>query len=1035
MTQPTLAQRLQGLTATLLIVLFVVGMPLALIAVGAAPWDADWSQVPTQLTSPDDGHLFMAVLAVLAWGAWAFVALLVLLAIWGLIRGLPAPSIPGLGAPQQAIGQLVAVAALLFVAAPTVVAAFPTPPSHAAAAPVLETPRLAAVDAPPVLPETAPVLVAADTTTTERSTIDYTVKRGDSLWKIAERLLGDGARFQEIVELNKAVLNGRPDFIVSGTVLKVPYVVTEPEADRPAEEYVVEPGDTLSEIAEAKLGDPLLYPELFAASRDTVQPDGAMLTDPDLIRPGWEITIPGQAKHKAETPAEPPVEVVPPVDVEPPVGTPPAEPTATAEPEHEPTATTADQADDDVESSAPGWMLPGLTGAGAVLAALVLLAVRAHRNTQLRYRRPGQTIAPPPPELRAVEKTVFVTGAPLTSTIEDLDRALMHLAGEFSDSGRALPQLVTATLAKGTVTLYLAEDADLPQPWTGGGTDWSLVLNEPLPERGDVLPPYPLLVTVGQDDLGLHLVNLEHLGVVALAGDPERGKALARHVAAELALNPWSTIVEVNLVGLGEELAPLDSLRLRHHADGEQIVASAARDVAATLENGWEDPDPYRVVITTGEGTAELAPLLTSPSSRIGTALVSLAAPVPKSTVFDLDHAGRLRAPVLGLDVQAAGLTSDEAKACAAIVDVTRESQPVTMPPFEQAADGWMALADQAGALREELTDVREEGPAGDGSLLPEAAETYVEAAATTVEDVNALAPVVPEQVRRTVEEADPTLDEDVADWFDEAQPRPRLQLLGPTRVFAHGDAVAVAKRRPYFVELVAYLALHSDGVFSRNLAEDFGIKQSRARTDLSTIRDWLGTNPRTGELVLPRRDLNTPEHTVDNGYSLRGLLVDFDLFRRLRARGQARGADGLNDLKIALKLVAGEPFSNLRKDGWAWLFEGDRLHEIAAHMIVDTAHIVAISAQTDDDLDTARWASEIACEAAPYDEISRLDLVKVAAAQGHIELAERMLNHDVFNRTDDYLPPIDLPKRTRRVVEKEGWGNAPGPRRTGGSR
>jgi nucleoid-associated protein YgaU len=972
----------------------------------------------------------MAVIATVAWVAWAFVAVSVVLEAVSQVRGLPSPTLPGLGAPQRAVGQLVTIAALLFVAAaPTVIAAFPAPPAlGATAAPVLETPRLAAVEAPPVLPAAAPVLVSADATTTETSTIDYTVKRGDSLWKIADRLLGDGARFPEIVALNKAVLNGRPDFIVSGTVLKVPHEVTDPEANRPTEEYTVRPGDTLSEIAEAKLGDPMRYPELFEASRETVQPDGTPLTDPDLIRPGWEITIPGQAKHKAEVPEEPPVEVVPPVDVEPPATTPPAEPipepTATAEPEPEPVVTTADHADNDVDSSAPGWLLPGLTGAGAVLSALVLLAVRAHRNTQLRYRRPGQTIAPPPEELRAVEKTAFVSGAPLTTIIEDLDLALMHLAGECSDSGRALPALVTATLDKGTATLHLAEDAALPEPWIGAGSNWSLKLGEPLPERGDVLPPYPLLVTVGQDDDGLRLVNLEHLGVVALTGDPERSKALARHVAAELALNPWSTIVEVNVVGLGEELAALDTLRLRHHTDGQQIIATTAGGVAMALENGWGDPDPYRVVITTGEGTVELAPLLASPSSRIGIALVSLAAPVPESRVFEVNHAGRLRAPFLGLDLQSAGLTSEEAKACAAIVDLTRESEPVEVPPFDQAADGWRAYADQAGALREELTHVREEGPAGDGSLLPEAAEVYVEAAATNVEDVETLAPVVPAQVRRTVEEADSTLDEDVADWFDETEPRPKLQLLGPARVHAHGDAVAVAKRRPYFIELVAYLALHAEGVFSRNLAEDFGIKQSRARTDLSTIRDWLATNPRTGELVLPRRDLNTPEHTVDNGYSLHGLLVDFDLFRRLRARGQACGADGINDLKIALKLVAGQPFSNLRKDGWAWLFEGDRLHEIAAHMIVDTAHIVAVAAQAEDDLDTARWASEIACEAAPYDEICRLDLVKVATAQGHIELAERMLDHDIFNRTDDYLPPIDLPKRTRGVVEKEGWGN-----------
>ncbi|MBJ7353946.1 MAG: LysM peptidoglycan-binding domain-containing protein [Thermoleophilaceae bacterium] len=1028
MTQPALRQRLQGLAATLVILLLVTGAPFLLVAIGAAPWTADLGELRTLLASPDDGTLAMVVIAAVAWVAWLFVAVSVVLEVVSQVRGLPVPSLPGLGAPQRAVGQLVAVAALLFVAAPTVVAAFPAPPAHAAAAaPALETPRLAAIDVAHVLPEAAPVLIAAHSSTPEKSTIDYTVKRGDSLWKIADRLLGDGARFPEIVELNKSVLNGRPDFIVAGTVLTVPYEADEPDAGRQAEEYVVQPGDTLSEIAEAKLGDPMRYPELYEASRDTVQSDGATLSDPDLIRPGWEITIPGRAKHKAEVPEEPPIDVVPPAD-SPPVKTPPAEPipmpTATAEPDPDPAVATADQGDHEGESSAPGWLVPGLTGAGAVLAALVLLAVRAHRNTQLRYRRPGQSIAPPPPELRAVEKTALVSGASLTSTIQSLDRALSHLAGECSDAGRTLPSAVTATLATGTVTLHLAEPANLPEPWTGEGCEWSLGLNQLLPDRDDVLPPYPLLVTVGQDGGGLHLVNLEHLGVVALAGDPERTRALARHIAAELALNPWSVLVEVHAIGVGEELATLDSLRLRHHTDCEQVVPAIARDLAVSLQNGWGDPDPYRAVITTTEGTSELAPLLTAPTSRIGAALVSLAAPTPGSTVIEIDNTGRLRAPVLGLDLRAAGLTSEEATACAAIVDLTRESQPVKIPPFEQAADGWRALADQAGALREELTHVRQEGPAGDGSLLPSAADEYVEAAATTVEDIETLASVVPEQVRRTVEEADPTLDEDIADWFDEAEPRPKLQLLGPARVFAHGDVAAVAKRRPYFVELVAYLALHPEGVFSRNLAEDFGIKQSRARTDLSTIRDWLGTNPRTGKLFLPRRDLNTPEHTIDNGYSLHELLVDVDLFRRLRARGQARGASGIDDLKIALKLVTGQPFSNLRGNGWAWLFEGDRLHEIAAHMIVDTAHIVAVAAQSEDDLDTARWASEIACEAAPYDEICRLDLVKVAAAQGHLELAERMLNHDVFNRADDHLPPIDLPKRTIGVVEREGWGS-----------
>ena len=91
------------------------------------------------------------------------------------------------------------------------------------------------------------------------------------------------------------MLDDRPDFIVSGSVLSIPQTIdlSGPEHD---ETYVVEPGDTLSEIAEAELGDPMRYPEIYEASRDTVQSNGHKLSDPDLIRPGWRLTIPGSER-------------------------------------------------------------------------------------------------------------------------------------------------------------------------------------------------------------------------------------------------------------------------------------------------------------------------------------------------------------------------------------------------------------------------------------------------------------------------------------------------------------------------------------------------------------------------------------------------------------------------------------------------------------------------------------------------------------------------------------------------------------------
>ena len=188
-------------------------------------------------------------------------------------------------------------------------------------------------------------------------------------------------------------------------------------------------------------------------------------------------------------------------------------------------------------------------------------------------------------------------------------------------------------------------------------------------------------------------------------------------------------------------------------------------------------------------------------------------------------------------------------------------------------------------------------------------------------------------------------------------------------------------------------------------------------------MRDWYGINPRTGEKHLPDARESTAAKAAGVGvYQVDGLLVDADLFRRLRVRGEARGAAGITDLCRALTLVGGQPFDQLRTGGWSWLHEGDRLDQHMLCAIVDVAHIVTTSALKSGDLGQARAAAEVAARAAPHEEIPRLDRAAVAAAGGHAREAERILREDVCDRSDDGEAPMELSERTESIIRSHNW-------------
>lgn len=1012
-----LRTRLVGLAATATILLLVAGTPTVLIAIGVTPGGSDLSRLGTLLTSPDDGTLALVLIGVVAWLAWAVMMVSLTVETTARLRGMASPRLPGLGAPQQLAGRLVAIAALAFVVAPTIAPAFAPPPVSAATPPQTKTSSPVEVaSVTPAAPTPAVSETPNSTPADEAPTVAYTVRRGDSLWKIAKEQLGDAKRYTQIHALNRDVLGERPDFVPEGIVLRLPHGHAPEDASTGTHTVIVKPGDTLSQIALDQLGDSGRYTEIADASRGTVQPSGAHLHDPNLIRPGWKLTIPDQT-------APEPVES----------DAPPLQPEASAHippPAEEPTVQVDvdDSADEDHINAA--WLLPGLAGTGTVLAGALLIAIRRHGRTQLRYRRPGQIIAPPPPELRAVEKTAHTVGAAMAPQLEKFDTLLRWLAASVTDP----PAVLSVEITPSAVNLHLAHDAELPAPWEGDGTTWAIALDTDVPDQTNQIPPYPLLVTVGRDQTEhLWLLNLEHLGVVTITGDLDKAEAFGRYVAAELVLNPWSVLVCVDTVGLGEELAPLDSLRLHHHgANDLGFLDQLAHNLDPEVGLPHLEPDLFHAVITATEvdGPApvrKVVKLITSYPGRPGAAVVTIGGtPDPGNTVVEVTTDGRLIADSLGLDVIAVGLTTGEAAACAAIADITRDAQPAPMPVDDASTDGWRGLTDCAGALRDDLARARPQSPAspgGEESLLPLAATQYADAAATTIEDIGTLAPTSPAAIRSRVEDADSVLDEDLALWFGPNCPLPKLMLLGPVSARAHGDTSAVVKRKPFYIELLSYLALHPAGTTSAEVTDAMSITTNRSYVDVKMLRSWLGTNPRTGTDHLPsaKRSRASTERGTPV-YQLDDVLVDVDLFRRLRARAQARGVDGIADLETALRLVTGPPFSQLRPVGWSWLFEGERIDHVMTCAVADVAHILTTHALAAGDLSLARFSAETACHAAPYDEISQLDLVQVAAVTGHADLAERHLIDGIFNRSDDDLGPIDLPPRTAQVVAQRGW-------------
>ncbi|HEY9898791.1 MAG TPA: LysM peptidoglycan-binding domain-containing protein [Pantanalinema sp.] len=134
----------------------------------------------------------------------------------------------------------------------------------------------------------------------------HTVGGDETLWGIAQKRLGDGNRWREIYDLNKAVIGSNPNVIHGGQVLTLPGGASKPAAPPPVTPapkpatggtYTVGSGDTLSGIAQRTLGNGDRWGEIYALNMDQI-------ANPNVIQAGMVLKLPGgAASNPAPRPA------------------------------------------------------------------------------------------------------------------------------------------------------------------------------------------------------------------------------------------------------------------------------------------------------------------------------------------------------------------------------------------------------------------------------------------------------------------------------------------------------------------------------------------------------------------------------------------------------------------------------------------------------------------------------------------------------------------------------------------------------------
>lgn len=1000
----------RGLLALAVLAVLLIGTPIALVVLVGWP-------LPTGIPSVEQVRdalertgipepTVVKLLTVAVWLAWARLLVAVGAEVVATARHRPARVRTPFGRFAASL-----VGAVTGLAGPAA-ASGPVPPL-AAVVRVVELP-------PPVEPpdgDVPPPVAPAAADTPARAAV-WVVQPRDTLWGIAEQVLGTGERWEQLHRLNigHEVAPGVV-YQASTEVLRVGWSLLLPVAEgRTAGPTVrVVAGDTLSGLAARHLGDAARWSELWELNRGRRFGDRTF-DDPDLVLVGWELHLPPVG-------AEPPSPVAP-TDEDAVTGT--TWPSVAPLPAASPDAATSSEAaasdagatgtattdvhrlggpsDDDAldtPTSAPDarawridtavepppaavagvdeppWVKPAAIAGATLLATGLAGLLSSRRRRRLRAAPASAVAVAPAPGLAALDALVRAGDDPLA--VARLDLALRHLADAAATSTRVLAVLTHGARIEVVVAGPAGEP---PSPWRGAAADrWVLPVGVPTEAlvagaRG-VPAPCPALVRLGTVDGTEVHVDVEAVGELVVEGPAEAGAAIVHSIVAGLAVSPLADVLHVVVVG-GEPEAFTAWPRVQVFdtlADAFTAAAAlsdgvaqglAERDVPSTFalrarypEEPWEP-----VVVVVLPGVDEPAAHAWAGSGGAGRALVR------------------------------AGRASDQPWRLSAGTDGTWCLHPLELTLVPDGLTG--STLDALGGLLDAAdTPFEPQLTFGEPAVQPEPVVEPHPAARTEPADAAANRPVlVPVAARRQPRSLVAAVEPPVS--FVEPPWALLVRLLGPVDVVDPSGSPAVFERAKS-LELIVWLAQHRDRpsrVSARTAMWETDVRDATFANVVSDARRGLArlVPPPPGEEWLGRSHGDRlPLHpSIRTDADL--LAARLDHARRLPDR------DAIELLRPGLALVRDVPYA-----GTAYLWpDGEALPSGLVLLATSAAVELARRCLAADDVDGVFWATAQGLKALPgHEELVCLRMEAharrgdLAGVRAEFESYERQLAND----------------------------------------